>query len=158
MKIPVIVEQRTQGFDVFVPYFPDCTITAATPVAARELARAEIQSRVDRILTEGGELPDGDARVETIEVTLPDSLARERDSYEVIIEKAPGNYAAWVPNLPVCVSVGDTVDEMRSMIKEAIEFHVEALVEDGEQIPPQNSLVEMIEVDVPRADVAEVAN
>ena len=158
MKIPVIVEQRAQGFDVFVPYFPDCAITAATPAAALELARAKIQSRVDRILAEGGELPDGDARVETIEVTLPDSLDRERDSYEVIIEKAPSNYAAWVPNLPVCVSVGDTLDEMRSMIKEAIEFHVEALVEDGEQIPPQNSLVEIIEADVPRADVAEVAD
>lgn len=158
MKIPVIVEQQTQGFDVFVPYFPDCVINAATPATARELARAKIQSRVDRIRAEGGELPDGDARVETIEVTLPDSLDRERGSYEVIIEKAPNNYAAWVPNLPVCVAVGDTLDEMRSMIKEAIEFHVEALVEDGEQIPPKKILVEMIEVDAPRAGVAEVAD
>ena len=158
MNVPMIIERQSQSFEVFVPDFPDCVITAATPAEARTLARAAIQSQVEQIILEGGDLPGGDARIETIEVTLPSSLTEKTDRYEVIIERAPGNYAAWVPNLPVCFSVGDTLEEMRAMIKEAIELHIETLVEFGDPIPPKSSLVEMVEVDVPQQATAEVAD
>src|SRR5260370_42204344 len=56
-------------------------------------------------------------------------------TYAVVIEKAPKNYAAYVPDLPGCVAVGDTVKEVLVSIAEAIEFHLEGMREDGERIP-----------------------
>ncbi len=159
MNIPVVIEQQEQHFEVFVPDFPNLNVTAPTASQAIALVRMDILDQVNRILSEGGELPDGTARIETIEVTLHPSLGKSADSYEVIIDKAPGNYCAWVPNLPICVAVADTLKEMRAMIKEAMEFHVEALVEKGDPLPPKICLVEMIEIEAAEsANVAEVAD
>lgn len=44
-------------------------------------------------------------------------------SYTVVYERLPGNYGAYVPDLPGCVSTGETWDEMRRMIREAIALH-----------------------------------
>ena len=62
--------------------------------------------------------------------------------YVVVIEKAPENYGAYVPDLPGCVSVGDTFVEMLAMIEEAIEFHLDGIREDGEPIPPPTTTLE----------------
>ncbi|MBN3891628.1 MAG: type II toxin-antitoxin system HicB family antitoxin [Nostoc sp. JL31] len=51
--------------------------------------------------------------------------------YVVVIEKAEGNYSAYVPDLPGCVAVGETLEEVKQMITEAIEFHIEGMLEDG---------------------------
>ena len=62
-------------------------------------------------------------------------------SYVVVFEQGPNNYGAYAPDVPGCVSVGDTWEEMQAMIKEALEFHIEGMVEDGEAIPePRMSL------------------
>jgi predicted RNase H-like HicB family nuclease len=66
--------------------------------------------------------------------------------YAVVIEKADGNYSAYVPDLPGCVATGATVAEVESEIREAIEFHLEGLREDGVVIPAPSSQVEYIEV------------
>lgn len=64
-------------------------------------------------------------------------------SYVVVFERSPNNYSAYAPDVPGCVSVGDTWEEMQAMIKEALEFHIESMVEDGEAIPePRMSLEE----------------
>ena len=61
--------------------------------------------------------------------------------YAVVIEKAPNNYCAYVPELPGCVSAGKTRKKMRAMIREAIEFHIEGMLEDGDRVPaPRMSL------------------
>ena len=61
--------------------------------------------------------------------------------YAVVIEKTPNNYCAYVPELPGCVSVGKTRKKMRAMIREAIEFHIEGMLEDGDRVPaPRMSL------------------
>ena len=53
----------------------------------------------------------------------------------VFYEKAPNNYCAFVPNLPViCLSTGGTVDEMRQNIREAMDFHIEGMLLDGDPI------------------------
>ena len=62
--------------------------------------------------------------------------------YVVVIEKAPENYGAYVPDLPGCVSVGDTYDEMVAMIREAIEFHLDAMREYGDPIPDPTTTLE----------------
>ena len=66
--------------------------------------------------------------------------------YAVVIEKAPSNYAAYVPDLPGCIATGATVAETESLIREAIEFHLEGLKADGSPIPPPSSHVEYVDV------------
>jgi predicted RNase H-like HicB family nuclease len=66
--------------------------------------------------------------------------------YAVIIESGPNNYSAYVPDLPGCVSIGDTIEEVTHMIQEAIELHIEALREDGLPIPPSSTKVATVQV------------
>ncbi len=66
--------------------------------------------------------------------------------YAVVIEKADGNYSAYVPDLPGCVATGATVAEVEHEIREAIEFHLEGMREDGLPAPQPSSQVEYIEI------------
>ncbi len=66
--------------------------------------------------------------------------------YAIVIEKALGNFSAYVPDLPGCVATGATVAEVEAEIREAIVFHVEGLREDGLPVPPAESQVEYIEI------------
>ena len=66
--------------------------------------------------------------------------------YAIVIEKAEGNFSAYVPDLPGCVATGATVQEVESEIREAIAFHLEGLREDGLPFPPVDSQVEYVEV------------
>lgn len=66
--------------------------------------------------------------------------------YAVVIEKAAGNYAAYVPDLPGCVATGATVQETEREIQEAIRFHLEGLRADGLPIPEPSSRVEYVDV------------
>ena len=59
--------------------------------------------------------------------------------YLVFFEQGDTNYSAYVPDLPVCVAVGDTLEETRKEISEAIKFHIECLQEDGEVVPKSTS-------------------
>jgi predicted RNase H-like HicB family nuclease len=68
--------------------------------------------------------------------------------YAVIIEKGENSYGAYVPDLPGCVAVGDTPEEVKALIQEAIEFHLEGLQEDGELIPQPNSSIEYVETKI----------
>jgi predicted RNase H-like HicB family nuclease len=66
--------------------------------------------------------------------------------YAVIVEKGADSFGAHVPDLPGCVAVAETKDEVLELIQEAIEFHLESLREDGQPIPPPSSSVEYVEV------------
>ena len=66
--------------------------------------------------------------------------------YAVVIEQAEGNFSAYVPDLPGCIATGATVEATEHAIREAIEFHLEGLREDGSPIPPPTSRVNYVEV------------
>ena len=67
--------------------------------------------------------------------------------YAVIIERVPNsNYCASVPDLPGCVSTGDSLEEVRQNIREAIEFHLDGMREDGDPIPEPTTQVEYAQV------------
>lgn len=66
--------------------------------------------------------------------------------YAIVIEKAEGNFSAYVPDLPGCVATGATVEEAEAQIREAIEFHLEGMREDGLPIPQPQSRVEYVDV------------
>ncbi len=68
--------------------------------------------------------------------------------YLVVIEEGRTSFGAYVPDLPGCVAVGDTREEVTRLIQEAIEFHVEGLKADGQLVPQPQSSVEIIEVRV----------
>jgi len=55
--------------------------------------------------------------------------------YTVIYERGATNWGAYIPDLPGCVSIGDTYLEVQENIKEAIELYLEVLREDGLPIP-----------------------
>ena len=66
--------------------------------------------------------------------------------YAIVIEKAENNYSAYVPDLPGCAATGASVEEAEAQIREAIEFHLDGLREDGIPIPLPSSSVEYVDV------------
>jgi predicted RNase H-like HicB family nuclease len=66
--------------------------------------------------------------------------------YAIVIERAENNYSAYVPDLPGCIATGRTVEEAEREIREAIEFHLSGLKEDGLSPPIPTSQVEYVEV------------
>jgi predicted RNase H-like HicB family nuclease len=56
-------------------------------------------------------------------------------NYLVIYERTATGYSAYVPDLPGCITTGPTLEETERLMKEAIEFHLEGLREDGLPIP-----------------------
>ena len=61
--------------------------------------------------------------------------------WAIVIEGTEGNYDAYVPDLPGCVTVGNSLDELRAMMQEAIEFHLDGMRADGLPIPEPSSRV-----------------
>ena len=66
--------------------------------------------------------------------------------YTIVIEKAPGNYAAYVPDLPGCVATGETRDQAIREIGTAIALHIESLREHGEPVPEPQCTATVVEV------------
>ena len=67
--------------------------------------------------------------------------------YLVVVEQGPASFGAYVPDLPGCVAVGNTRQEVATLIQEAIEFHLEGLKADGQTIPQPSSTSELVDVD-----------
>ncbi len=66
--------------------------------------------------------------------------------YAVIFERSENNWAAYVPDLPGCISTGETLEETKTNIREAILGHIETLREYGDPIPQPASLAGEVEV------------
>ena len=66
--------------------------------------------------------------------------------YAIVIENAGANYSAYVPDLPGCIATGATVKECEQQIREAIEFHLHGMREDGLAVPAPASFVEYVEI------------
>ena len=66
--------------------------------------------------------------------------------YAVIFEEASSNWAAYVPDLPGCMTTGGTLEETRRNIREAIEGHLATLREFGDPIPKPSSVAGEIEI------------
>lgn len=66
--------------------------------------------------------------------------------YAIVVEKAPSNYAAYVPDLPGCVATGATVEETERRLRQAIEAHVRGMREDGLSVPEPSSVVDYLEI------------
>ena len=65
--------------------------------------------------------------------------------YGVVIEKGETSYGAYVPDLPGCVAAGETLEGVEQLIREAIQFHIEGLREEGFPVPEPSSIFEFVE-------------
>jgi predicted RNase H-like HicB family nuclease len=68
--------------------------------------------------------------------------------YTVIYEKSKTGYGAYIPDLEGCIAVGSSLEEVRKLIKEAADMHIEALMEDGLEIPKAFSQSEELELNI----------
>jgi len=66
--------------------------------------------------------------------------------YAIVIEKAENNYAAYIPDLPGCVAIGQTIEETEQEIREAIDLHLPGMREDGLPIPEPSSSVDYVNI------------
>ncbi len=58
--------------------------------------------------------------------------------YLVLIENGPDNLSAYVPSLPGCITTGKTRSDVLENMMEAIQLHLEGMVEDGDPIPDED--------------------
>jgi len=66
--------------------------------------------------------------------------------YAIVVEKGPTSYGAYVPDLPGCAAAAETRGEAVKLIRKAIEFHIEAMREDGLPVPEPALSAEYVEV------------
>ena len=66
--------------------------------------------------------------------------------YLYVIEQAPdGSYSAYVPDLPGCTTCGDTVDEVRQNVREAVAIYIQSLREHNEPVPAATSAAGIVD-------------
>ncbi len=66
--------------------------------------------------------------------------------YMVVVEEGTDSLGAYVPDLPACVAVGESRQEVMQLIQEAIEFHLEGIKVQGVAVPQPHSYSEFVEV------------
>ena len=66
--------------------------------------------------------------------------------YTVIVEQGETSWGAYVPDLPGCIAAADSREEVLQLIREAIDFHIEGLRENGDAVPLPHSFSELVEV------------
>lgn len=85
------------------------------------------------------------------------SSASQTMRYTVVIEKAPRNFSAYVPDLPGCIATGATKEKTVRQIREAIEFHIEGLREHGDPVPEPQSTAAVVDVPAGRRKPKPIA-
>jgi predicted RNase H-like HicB family nuclease len=65
--------------------------------------------------------------------------------YAIVIEKADGNYSAYVPDLPGCIAAGPTVEAVEHEIRDAIRLHIDGLKADGAPVPAPTSIADYVD-------------
>ena len=68
--------------------------------------------------------------------------------YLIVIEKTATGYSAYSPDLDGCIATGVTKEEVERAMKDAIEFHLDGLKEEGQNIPTPHSYSTYLEVPV----------
>lgn len=66
--------------------------------------------------------------------------------YLVVVEEGPSSFGAYVPDLPGCIATGESRGEVLELIREAIEFHIQALQANGQAVPAPSSTSEIVDV------------
>ncbi len=77
--------------------------------------------------------------------------------YAVVFERSRTGWSAYCPDLPGLASLGSTFEEVQSLIQEGLPFHLESMLEDGEQIPDAITRVGVVQTDIVETSRAKLA-
>ena len=151
MRFAVVVEREPHYYVGYVPDLIWCEFRGRTAEDALRSTVEQLESHLNDLIEDGDPLPDPQASVAEVEASLPDFYGPAKSgSFRVVVEQAPGNFGVFSPDLPGCVSVGDTIEETLAMMREAIELHLESMAEDREELPLKAPYVGMVEVKLSR--------
>ena len=67
--------------------------------------------------------------------------------YVVVIEEYAGSFSAWSPDLPGVIAAADTREECEALMREAMAFHIEGLIEHGDPVPPPSNAAAVLIID-----------
>ncbi len=144
MKYLVVYEQGDSNWSAYAPDLPGCMATGVTHEETAETMREAIAFHIDGLREGGDAIPAPSAQVGMVEV--PGEPAAR---YLVVFGRESSGYEAHAPDLlPECEALGETLDEVREMMKKAITGYVEELREDGRAIPEPSAQVGTVEVEL----------
>ena len=72
--------------------------------------------------------------------------------YAIIVEKGKRNYSAYVPDVPGCIATGQTLEEVKQQMKEALELHMEGMLLDGESVPRPSTDCGYVSINLAKLD------
>jgi predicted RNase H-like HicB family nuclease len=70
--------------------------------------------------------------------------------YVVVVEKADGNYSAYLPDVDGCIATGDTIEDTVELLQEALAAHFKLMADDGQDTPEPTTEPAYVDVDVPQ--------
>lgn len=143
-RYPIVICKDPSDYGMVVPDLPGCYTFGDTIAEVLRQAVEAIELHLEGMLLDGDPIPEpkdiafhetnpeyADGLWKTITIKLP-----ELRHYPIVIHKDPDSaYGVTVPDLPGCFTAGDTVEETLKHAREAIEFHMECLLLDGDSIP-----------------------
>jgi predicted RNase H-like HicB family nuclease len=75
--------------------------------------------------------------------------------YLVVVEWSGENYSAYSPDVPGCVAAGDTVEEVLDLMQEVLQYHLEELALQGEEIPEGSVIATYLSVPEPKPEAIQ---
>ena len=148
MKFLVLFEKGSSNYCAFVPNLPViCMSTGATVEEIQQNIREAMDGHLEFMIEDGDPLPELTVWYEELEI-LPQEGGPSRKC-TVVFEESSINHAAFVPELPGCVWVGDSTEEVRQRILRHIEIYPKGLSWEGDVIPEPDSWGEFVEVALP---------
>ena len=142
---PIFIDKDPDSdYCVIVPDLPGCYTAGDTIADVLMQAVEAIECHLEGMLLDGDPIPEpkdiafhetdpeyAEGVWKTITIKFP-----ELRHYPIVIDKDPDSaYGVTVPDLPGCFTVGDTIEDVLKQAREAIEFHMECLLLDGDPIP-----------------------
>ena len=148
MKFLVVYEKGPNNYCAFVPNLPViCMSTGKTWEEIQYNIREAMDSHLEFMIEDGDPLPELEVWFEEVEI-LPQEGGPSK-KYAVMFEQSSINHAAFVPELPACVWVGDSVEEVRERIRKEIEVYPKGLSWEGDVIAEPDSWGELVEIALP---------
>ena len=148
MKFLVVYEKGPNNYCAFVPNLPViCMSTGDTMDEIQRNIREAMGGHLEFMQMDGDPIVEPSSWSEDVEIR-PQNGGLPR-KYTVVFEESSINHASFVPELPSCVSVGDSTEEVRQRIIRAVEVYPKGLSWEGDVILEPDSWGELVEVALP---------
>jgi predicted RNase H-like HicB family nuclease len=147
MRFLVIYEKGPNNYCAFVPNLPViCMSTGETVEEIERNIREAMEGHIEFTILDGDPILEPLSWSEDMEIRLQEGGFSRK--VRVVFEVSSINHAAFVPDLPDCVWVGNSTEEVRQRIIKALEVYPKGLSWEGEVIPEPDSWGEFVEVDL----------